>query len=433
MSNLAIIGAQWGDEGKGKLVDLLADRFDVVVRFQGGANAGHTVVLDGEKLIMHQVPSGILRPETVCVVGNGVVVDTVDLMSELEMLQAHGVILEGRLRISDRAHLVLPFHKKLDFLQEENRGDEKIGTTCRGIGPAYEFKAGRWGFRVGDLLHEQSLKRKINEAVEGINRRINLLGSSDLVGTGELIAQLRDTAVRLKPFIADTSRFLYDYASQGKRILFEGAQGTMLDIDHGTYPYVTSSNTTIGGICIGTGLPPRFIGIAMGVAKAYATRVGEGPFPSEETGDLGGKIRERGGEFGATTGRPRRCGWFDAVAARYAARVNGLDAVAITKIDVLDGLKEINVCVAYELNGERIDTVPAAAEDFLRCSPVYETVPGWEGSIAGITSYEKMPEGAKRYVDFLSSLLGLPIPIISTGFERRHTVIREEILRDLLS
>lgn len=431
MSNLVVLGAQWGDEGKGKLVDLLAPGFDIVVRYQGGANAGHTVVVEGEKYILHQVPSGIIAGAPVSVVANGTVIDPEGLVAELDELQAKGIELDNRFLLSDRAQIVMPYHRSIDLLGEESRGRASIGTTGRGIGPAYESKIAREGLRIGDLRNLKTLRDKVFTCVGRINDLIVSLYSEEPLNAEEIYESLARSSERLTPYISDASQFLFEQASSGKRLIFEGAQGTMLDIDHGTYPYVTSSNTTIGGVIAGTGLPPRFIGSVMGVAKAYCTRVGKGPFPTEEKGSAGEKIREIGAEFGATTGRPRRCGWFDAVAVGYAARVNGFDALAITKLDVLDQSSEIPVCVAYELDGKRVEMVPASVEDYNRCQPVYETVQGWSEDTTGIGSYDELPGGAKRYVDYLSRLLDLPVPIISVGPERSQALIRGELIREL--
>lgn len=432
MLNLAILGAQWGDEGKGKIIDILSPHYGVVVRFQGGSNAGHTVVADGEQIILHQVPSGIIRGGAVCVIANGVVVEPGELLRELELLESKGIRIEGRFYISERAHLVLPYHSYLDGLEERDRGDGKIGTTGKGIGPAYEFKAARSGLRVGDLLHPDSLISKVERQVDRVNRIIEISGGGDYFDQVEILKLLIEYGARLRDFITDTSKYLFEQIDRGGGILFEGAQGTFLDIDHGTYPYVTSSSTTIGGVCTGTGIPPKHIHRVMGISKAYSTRVGEGPFPTEEPDPIGKLIREQGGEYGATTGRPRRCGWFDAVAARYAMRINGFDAIALTKADVLDGFQEIKVCVAYELAGRKVESIPVTAEGLSRCKPVYETLPGWEKPISGVTDYDQIPEEAKRYIDFLGELLGFPIPIISTGFEREHTVVRKDLLAEII-
>ena len=429
MSNLVVLGAQWGDEGKGKIVDLLTERFDAVVRYQGGANAGHTVVAEGTQYILHQVPSGIINGAGLCIVANGVVVDPTAMVEELLELKQKGIEVDGRFLLSDRAQVVMPYHSELDRLYENRLGKGNIGTTGKGIGPAYESKISRAGLRVGDLLAVATLKEKVRGLVERVNELIVKLYGERPFKVDEIHSPLAKAGKSLAPYIADTAALLHSRIESGSSIIFEGAQGAMLDIDHGTYPFVTSSNTTIGSVCSGTGVPPRHIHRSLGVAKAYCTRVGKGPFPSEDFAEAGERIREIGCEFGATTGRPRRCGWFDAVCARYAARINGFDALAVTKIDVLDSFAEIPVCVAYQLDGKRIDHVPASAAEMERCKPVYETLPGWRASTSGVDGYDNLPEKAKHYLDYLGSLLGLPVAIISTGPDRRHSALREEIYR----
>ena len=433
MANLAILGAQWGDEGKGKIVDALSERFDVVVRFQGGSNAGHTVVVDEEKIILHQIPSGIMRPRTTCVIANGVVVDPKELIEEMGLLESKGYALQGRLFISDRSHLVLPSHKLLDNLQEEVRGDGCIGTTGKGIGPSYEFKVSRSGLRVGDTLEITNLEKKVADITAETIRKTGRPKTDLRIDEKKLLDELTRFGARAKPFITDTVNFLHSRTAEGARILFEVAQGAMLDIDFGTYPYVTSSSTTAGGICAGTGLPPGEIHKVLGVTKAYATRVGRGPFPTEEEGKIGDLLRQYGGEYGATTGRPRRCGWFDAVAVRYAARLNGFDALAVTKIDVLDDLEKIKVCPAYQLNGKTINRVPASVVEYSRCRPVFETLPGWREPLAGETEYQSLPEKARNYLDYLSDLVGLPVAMISTGCDRRSLILRKQLLQEFLN
>jgi adenylosuccinate synthase len=432
MSNLVILGAQWGDEGKGKIVDLLSSRFDAVARFQGGANAGHTVVIGDRKTVLHQVPSGILGDIPLCVIGNGAVVDPAGLIEEIDMLTEQGITVDGRFFVSDRAAMVMPYHRLLDTWNEERLAGKKIGTTGRGIGPTYADKYSRTGMRMGDLLNKARMRKKIEDHLKQFNELATEYYGKEPLVASEIIAKLESYADRLSAMIADTRSMLYDSIIDGKKVMFEGAQGTMLDIDHGTYPYVTSSNTTSGGVCTGTGLPPKFIGTAFGILKAYCTRVGEGPFPSEDLGQTGNDLRDAGGEYGATTGRPRRCGWFDAVAARYAVELNGLDGVIVTKIDVLDRLDEIKICTAYKLDGKQIDTVPACIEQLSRCEPVYETFKVWDGETAGKSNYDELPAKAHEYIALIEKLLGVPAVLISTGKERDETVIREELVASFL-
>jgi adenylosuccinate synthase len=424
--NLCVLGAQWGDEGKGKIVDLLTPRFDFVARYQGGHNAGHTVYVGGRKFVLHLIPSGILHPGVTCFIGNGVVVDPHALFAEIDELAGLGIDVAGRLFVSDKAHVILPYHRELDVLAEARRGERKIGTTSRGIGPAYEDKIGRRGVRVGDLADttpDGPLERAVHENVAARNR---------LVGDGamnwrDVLEDLRQMWPRLQPLVADVSLALHRGMQDRKAVLFEGAQGTLLDIDHGTYPFVTSSNATAGGAATGLGVGPRAIDRVLGVAKAYTTRVGAGPLPTELTGAMGDRLRETGQEYGASTGRPRRCGWYDAVAVRFAARVNGLDALALTKLDVLDGLPELAICTAYKCGAERLTEMPADTAQLAACEPVYETVPGWSAPTRGVTSWDGLPPEAQRYVSRLEEVSGVPATIISTGSERTHTIIRREI------
>ncbi len=422
--NLCVLGAQWGDEGKGKIVDLLTPQFSIVARYQGGHNAGHTVYVRGQKFVLHLIPSGILHPGVTCVIGNGVVVDPAALFREVDELASLGIGVDGRLFVSDKAHLILPYHRELDLLAEARRGERKIGTTSRGIGPAYEDKIGRRGVRVGDLADmapDGPLAAAVRENVAARNR---LVGSADRPWQ-DVLAEMRRYWPRLQPLVADTSVMLDRAMRDGRRIMFEGAQGTLLDIDHGTYPYVTSSNATAGGAATGLGIGPGRIGPVLGVAKAYTTRVGEGPLPTELTGELGERLRESGQEFGASTGRPRRCGWFDAVAVRYAVRVNGLRALAITKLDVLDGMAELDVCTAYRCDGQLLDEMPGDTAQLSRCTPVYETMPGWTAPTLGITRFEDLPVEARNYISRLEALCGVPAVLISTGSERDHTIVRD--------
>ena len=423
--NLCVLGAQWGDEGKGKIVDLLTPRFSVVARYQGGHNAGHTVYVKGRKFVLHLIPSGILHPGVVCIIGNGVVVDPTALFAELDELIAMGVEVAGRLFISDKAHVILPYHRELDVLAEARRGEQKIGTTSRGIGPAYEDKIGRRGIRMGDLADE-SVAGPLSIAVQhNVDARNRLVGNSDMKWQ-DVLADLGRAWVRLRPLVIDTSLHLHEAITAGSAVMFEGAQGTLLDIDHGTYPYVTSSNATAGGAATGLGVGPGVIGNVLGVAKAYTTRVGGGPLPTELLGEMGERLRETGMEYGASTGRPRRCGWFDAVAVRYAARVNGLHSIAITKLDVLDGIKELEICTAYRCGTQTLREMPSDLAQLSQCEPLYETVAGWSEPTKGVTDFGQLPENARRYIRRLEETSGVPASIISTGSDREHTILRPE-------
>jgi adenylosuccinate synthase len=419
--NIAVLGAQWGDEGKGKIVDLLTPNFSIVARYQGGHNAGHTVYANGRKFVLRLLPSGILHDGIVCVIGNGVVVDPQALFAEIDEIAKAGISIGSRLLISDKAHLILPYHRELDLLSEARRGERKIGTTSRGIGPAYEDKIARRGVRVGDLANPGSLAEAVEHNVAARNR---IIGDSTM-DAGQVLDDLARAWERMKPWVTDVSLFLDRARAEGRAIMFEGAQGTLLDIDHGTYPYVTSSNATIGGVCTGLGVGPRAIDGVLGVAKAYTTRVGEGPLPTELTGELGNRLRESGQEFGAVTGRPRRCGWYDAVAVRYAVRVNGLTALALTKLDVLDGLPELQVCTSYRCRGATLAEMPGDLAQLAACEPVYETLPGWRAPTAGARRYADLPREAQRYVARLEEITGVPAAIISTGSAREDTIIRE--------
>ena len=421
--NLCVLGAQWGDEGKGKIVDLLTPHFSIVARYQGGHNAGHTVYVDGKKFVLHLIPSGILHPGIVCLIGNGVVVDPRALFTELDELARLGIDVTGRLLVSDKAHLILPYHRDLELLAEARRGERKIGTTSRGIGPAYEDKIGRRGIRVGDLADQAESGALAAAVRENVAARNRLVGNTDLKWE-ELIGELRGVWRRLQPLVADTSLYLHRALGEGKRVMFEGAQGTLLDIDHGTYPYVTSSNSTAGGAATGLGVGPSVVGTVLGVAKAYTTRVGGGPLPTELFGEIGERLRETGQEYGASTGRPRRCGWYDAVAVRYAARVNGLHKLAITKLDVLDGLNPLQICTAYKCGSETLTEMPSDLAQLAACEPVYETMPGWTEPTAGVIDYAKLPENAKKYISRLEETSGVEAAIISTGSDRTETIIR---------
>ena len=422
--NLAVLGAQWGDEGKGKIVDLLTPHFEIVARYQGGHNAGHTVYVDGTKFVLRLIPSGILHPGIVCVIGNGVVVDLQALFAEVDELGRNGVGVEGRLIVSDKAHVILPYHRDLDLLAEARRGERKIGTTSRGIGPAYEDKIARRGIRVGDLADPKGLEQLVRDNVAARNRLVN----DSTMAWKPVFDQLRQEAERLRPWVRDVSLLLSEAMKGGKKILFEGAQGTLLDIDHGTYPYVTSSNASIGGVCTGLGVGPRAIGAVLGVVKAYTTRVGEGPLPTELGGDMGNRLRESGNEYGAVTGRPRRCGWYDAVAVRYGARINGLDALALTKLDVLDGMERLEICTSYRCGGRTLTEFPSDVSQLAACEPVYESMSGWDSPTRGLRRFADLPDNARRYIARLEEVSGVPAAIISTGSERDDTIERHDAL-----
>ena len=419
---LVVVGAQWGDEGKGKLVDVLAEQAHMVVRYQGGANAGHTVVTGDTQFILQQIPSGILHPRVICVIGNGAVLDPDQLFLELEQLAAKGVEPTGRLFVSDRAHLVLPLHKLLDRASEKS---QNIGTTGRGIGPTYEDKYGRRGIRVGDLRRLECLREELGERVDRANRLLEMLGCPDRVSVEELGALLQRWAPRLRPLTADTGLLVHRALQDGRRVLLEGAQGALLDVDHGTYPFVTSSNTTAGGAAVGAGIGPTAIHGALGVVKAYITRVGNGPLPTEDRGAAGERLRVLGGEFGAVTGRPRRCGWFDTNVVRYSARVNGLTGLAVTKLDVLDTFEEILVGVAYQLDGERCDDLPSEVDVLGRVQPVYERLAGWQRQTGDARRLADLPAQARAYLDRLEALSGVPVRYVSVG-TRRDQIIEVE-------
>ncbi|MBI5969960.1 MAG: adenylosuccinate synthase [Deltaproteobacteria bacterium] len=422
-NNLVVVGAQWGDEGKGKIVDLLTDYADIVVRYQGGSNAGHTVIVGNEKHVFHLIPSGILHPGKKCVIGDGVVVDPEVLLSEIEILKAKGIFRPEDLLISKNAHLVMPYHKKLDVVREKFRGDNKIGTTGRGIGPAYEDKVLRCGIKCGDLLNEGDFRAKLKANLLEKNHYINTILHEEGFETHQIYHNYMNLAASIAVHIKDTSKFLNDAIAKKKKIMFEGAQGALLDIDHGTYPYVTSSNTIAGGACTGAGVGPSRIDSVIGITKAYTTRVGEGPFPTELKGAEGENLREQGGEYGATTGRPRRCGWFDAVAAKYATRINGFDGLIITKLDVLDNMKKIDVCVAYRYKGAIVDDFPTETSILNECEPIYETMPGWMSKTGGVKDYDKLPMLAQAYVKRLEELSGVPVFIVSVGANREDSII----------
>ncbi len=423
--NLVVLGAQWGDEGKGKIVDLLTAHFSIVGRYQGGHNAGHTVYVNGTKFILRLIPSGILHPGVTCVIGNGVVIDPQALFAEVDELTKNGIDVGNRIVVSDKAHLILPYHRDLDLLSEARRGERKIGTTSRGIGPAYEDKIARRGIRVGDLADPQGLEQNVRDNVNARNRLVQ----DSTMDWKPVLDQLLTHAARMRPMVRDVSVMLTEAMHDGKRILFEGAQGTLLDIDHGTYPYVTSSNASVGGVCTGLGIPPRAIGQVLGVVKAYTTRVGEGPLPTELAGDMGNRLRDSGNEYGAVTGRPRRCGWYDAVAVRYAVRINGLDALALTKLDVLDGLERIDICTSYRHGGRTLTEFPSDVRQLAACEPVYESMPGWPSPTAGVRTFAQLPEAARKYVARLEEVSGVRAAIVSTGSERDDTIIRDDVLQ----
>jgi adenylosuccinate synthase len=423
MANLVIVGTQWGDEGKGKIVDLITERFDVVVRSQGGHNAGHTVRIGGNQYILHLIPSGILHPSKQCVIGNGVVIDPKALLEELEALREFQ--LEGRLFISNRCHLIMPYHNAVETAEEERLADRKIGTTSRGIGPCYEDKMGRRGIRIGELQYPDLFRTRVEANVEFKNRILRSVYGAPSLNAGEIFADYMEMAQSVLGFVTDTAEYLNEQVKMGKSLLFEGAQGALLDIDHGTYPFVTSSNSTAGGACTGTGVGPSKIDSVTGISKAYTTRVGSGPFPTELEGALDEQIRARGAEFGASTGRPRRCGWFDAVVARYSCLINDVDDLVITKLDVLDELEEIKICVSYLLDGVKTREFPTTIETLEEVEPVYETHPGWQSDTSKVRSFNELPQNAQAYLERLSELTGTRISIISVGPEREATILRE--------
>ncbi|NOX98707.1 MAG: adenylosuccinate synthase [Verrucomicrobia bacterium] len=421
MPNIVIVGAQWGDEGKGKIVDYLTDQTEIVVRAQGGNNAGHTVISEGTKYVLHLIPSGILWPNKTCVIGNGVVIDPVSLLEEIDTLAKQGVTVEAdRLLISNRAHLVLPSHRAMDALNESSRGDEKIGTTKRGIGPAYSDKIDRSGLRLHELF-EDNFSDRLNQNLTNCNELLEAAGV-ETIDVAASVTAYAEAAERLRPFVCDTIGFLHQALADSRSLLFEGAQGTYLDVDFGTYPFVTSSNTTSGGVCTGSGVPPQRIDKVVGVIKAYTTRVGEGPFPTEDDG-FGDVLHGMGREFGATTGRERRCGWLDLVLLRYATYVNGIDELAMTNLDGLDGLDEIPICTHYELDGKKLDLPPASAADLQRVKPVYKTLPGWKTSIEEARHLADLPEKAREYLDYVTRTTGVPITSVGVGPDRTQTLV----------
>jgi adenylosuccinate synthase len=417
-----ILGAQWGDEGKGKIVDLLSENADIVVRYQGGANAGHTVSFDGKTYILHLLPSGIFHQNVTCVIGNGVVIDPIALMDEIEMVKSAGVDIKGRLLISHNAHLIMPYHKLLDKIYDQ--GEDKIGTTGRGIGPAYVDKYARVGIKVVDLLDREILCRKLRKNIEAKNEILEKIYGATKLDVEKIIDEYIEFDKKIDEFVTDTALYLNNAIKDKKRILLEGAQGALLDIDHGTYPFVTSSNPTAGGASTGSGIPPTKINGVIGVIKAYTTRVGEGPFPTELKDEIGDHIREKGVEFGATTGRPRRCGWLDLVSLRYSIMINGIDKLALTKIDVLSELDEIKICVSYEINGKKLKSFPTNPEALSKVTPIYETLKGWKKDLSNISSYSELPAEAKEFVEAIELFTGVEISIISIGADRKQTILK---------
>ncbi len=435
MPNVVVVGAQWGDEGKGKVVDLLTEHAQVVVRFQGGNNAGHTLVVNGQKTVLHLIPSGILHAGKTCVIGNGCVVDPTVFMKEVDGLRGRGFLADAaQLLLSEHAHVIFPWHKHLDLLREKARGGAAIGTTGRGIGPAYEDKVARRGIRIRDLLDLERLRRRVKERLPAASAEMTSLAKQakvedPLLDVETIVGEYGALGARLKEFVGDASLYLAEHIRKGTRVLFEGAQGSLLDVDHGTYPYVTSSNTVAGNAAVGSGIGPTAIDRVMGITKAYTTRVGSGPFPTELSDETGERLRKIGDEFGATTGRPRRCGWLDTVVLRYAVRVNGIWGVALTKMDVLSGLPTLKICTSYELDGQRVTELPGELEDLSRVTPIYEELPGWEQSLAGARTVEDLPAAAQRYVRRVEEIVGVPVVMISVGAERGETVVLKNPFR----
>ena len=421
--NVVILGSQWGDEGKGKIVDLLTDKASVVARFQGGHNAGHTLVIDGKKTALHLIPSGILRSHVNCVIGNGVVVAPDALLKEIQMLEERGVKVRGRLKVSGSCPLILPYHIALDQAREAARGNAKIGTTGRGIGPAYEDKVARRGLRLSDLANIERFAEKLKEVMDYHNFALTEYYKADPVDFDQTLALAKEWAQVLLPMKADVTKILHDAREAGENILFEGAQGSLLDIDHGTYPFVTSSNTTAGSTATGSGFGPLYLDYVLGITKAYTTRVGSGPFPTELHCEIGSYLGEKGHEFGTTTGRERRCGWFDAVALRQAVRVNSISGICLTKLDVLDGLDEIKICVGYQDTDGKDAGMPMHADDFESITPVYETMPGWSSVTVGVQKLEDLPEAATNYICRIEELTGAPVDVVSTGPDRVETIV----------
>lgn len=425
MSVTIIVGAQWGDEGKGKIVDLLSEKFDIVARYQGGANAGHTVKVGDKTTVLHLIPSGIMHPNTTCIIGNGVVLDPIAFREEVKLLEKEGIQVDGRLFISQNAHLIMPYHKLIDKASEEKQGTDKIGTTGRGIGPAYVDKFNRKGIRIIDLLKREQFEKKLRKNIEEKNDIIEHIYGKSPLNVDEIVAEYLNFDKEIDKYVKDTSIYLNNAIDAGKNVLLEGAQGTLLDVDHGTYPFVTSSNPSSGGACIGVGIGPTRITEVIGVFKAYTTRVGQGPFPTELHDAEGNFLREEGHEFGATTGRPRRCGWFDSLVARYAIRINGINSLAITKLDILDKLEKISICTGYKLRDEILEEFPADLQILQQCEPIYEEINGWQEPTSHIKTWDDMPQGARKYLEFIESLINRPIKIISVGSKRSQTIFRD--------
>ncbi|MBK6287698.1 MAG: adenylosuccinate synthase [Pseudomonadales bacterium] len=421
--NVVVLGTQWGDEGKGKIVDLLTENVTAVVRFQGGHNAGHTLVIGGEKTVLHLIPSGVLRAGVLCLIGNGVVLSPAALLAEIGALESRGVPVRERLRLSPACPLILPYHAALDLAREQARGDAKIGTTGRGIGPAYEDKAARRGLRLGDMRNPERFAAKLREVMDYHNFVLQGYYDSPAIDYQRTLDESLQHGAALLPLMADVPAMLHEYRLAGKRILFEGAQGALLDIDHGTYPFVTSSNTTAGGTATGSGFGPLYLDYVLGITKAYTTRVGSGPFPTELFDEVGAHLARRGHEFGATTGRPRRCGWFDALSLREVVRINSISGLCLTKLDVLDGLESINLCIGYEDRSGQIVGTPRDSADFESLVPIYETVDGWSESTVGVTEWAQLPLNARRYIERIAEAVGAGVDIISTGPERNETII----------
>jgi adenylosuccinate synthase len=423
MRNVIVLGAQWGDEGKGKVVDLFSGNFDIVARYQGGHNAGHTVFIGERKFILKLIPSGILRPGVQAVIGNGVVIDPAALLEEMRTLESMGIDVRAQLAISNRAHVLFPFHRIVEKMSEDRANRTALGTTSRGIGPCYEDKIGRRGLRLADLFETATFDAAYDALAEDKQMLARTFGIADTIDYAQIRARYRDFARGIEPMVCDTARLLNDAMAAGKRVLFEGAQGAMLDVDHGTYPFVTSSSATAGGACTGAGVPPTCISGVIGVSKAYITRVGAGPFPTELDDKMGEHLRKAGNEYGAVTGRPRRCGWFDVPLLRYTAMLNGFDSLVITKLDVLDGLERVPVCVGYRIGGNEIRDMPATAIALEAIEPVYESLPGWNGSTRGLARFEDLPTGAVEYLRFLTERTGVEVGCISTGPERHETIL----------
>ncbi|MCG8374467.1 MAG: adenylosuccinate synthase [Balneolales bacterium] len=424
MAVRVVIGAQWGDEGKGKIVDLLSNEAEYVVRFQGGANAGHTLKFDDKEVVLHLIPSGIFNGNAKCVIGNGVVIDPMALVKEIEGVEAMGFSLENRFFISQTAHVILPYHKILDKLKERRRAKDAIGTTGRGIGPAYVSKISRIGIRMVDLLDREILHGKLMQNIQDINYALQNMYKEPAIDAEELISSLDAAVDRLRPYVCNTTHILHEGIENEENILLEGAQGCLLDVDHGTYPYVTSSSPTSGGACTGSGIPPTAINHVLGITKAYCTRVGNGPFPTELEDETGEELRKKGHEFGATTGRPRRCGWLDLVALKYAVRINGMNELALTKMDVMDGFEVIKVCTSYKINGKKTTVFPLALHEIESIEPVFTELPGWDKDISGMTNWNELPENATSYIQFIEEYLGVKFTIISTGPKRTETILR---------